>query len=282
MMKVGLDFMGPFTFSTLRFSVGTLVMFGIVFWKRLPRPRGEEWIHLIFLGLLQTTFVFAFVMYGMQFVNAGKSSILLYSMPIWSMVLAWIFLNEAVTVRKLASILFGTAGLLFIIGWDMFMKQNLQTIIGEVLIVIGAFSWGAANVLLKKKFREHNKLQISAWQMFFGTLGLIVAMMLTEWGEPVHITPMSVFAVLFSGVLASAFSFTAWFVVVSKIDTTVASVSLLFVPVFAIILSWIQLNETLDLGIMIGTILISTGVYLATVQKKRKTTIEKKTVAGNS
>ncbi len=269
LMKVALDYMGPFSFSFFRFLVGTITMFLIVFVMRLKRPAREDWPHLVLLGLLQTTFVFAFVMYGMRFVEAGKSSILLYSMPIWSMILSRFFLGEQVTVRKLTSIIAGMLGLLFILGWDLWFQQNVRVVVGEFMIVVGAVSWGAANVILKKRFRDHNKIQVSAWQMLFGTLGLFMGLLMGEWGAPVEWTGMSILAVLFSGVLASAFCFTAWFIVVSKIDTTVASVSLMFVPVMALFFGWLQLEETIDAGVMTGTLLISLGIYLATVPERR-------------
>jgi drug/metabolite transporter (DMT)-like permease len=123
---------------------------------------------------------------------------------------------------------------------------------------------------MKGKFQHHDKFLVSTWQMAFGTVALILCSLLLEWGQPVRFTTMSVFAILFCGVLASAFCFTVWYFVLAKIDTTTAAVSLLLVPVFGLFFGWLQLKEKLDWGIMGGTLLICLGVYLATVSKKEK------------
>lgn len=264
LMKIALDYMGPFTFAFLRFVVGSLTMMAIVYLRRIPLPGRADIPALVALGFLQTAFVFPLVMYGMLFVTAGKSSILLYSMPVWSIILAYFYLNERVTKKKLAGILLGTLGLTLILGWDVLREQNLKIILGESLIVLAAVSWGAANVFIKKRFQDSNKLFVSAWQMLFGTVGLGIVYLFTEWGKPIHLTPLSVWSVFFCGVFASAFCFTGWYVVLAKTDTTAASISILFVPVVALFAGWIHLHEQINTGIIIGTILISAGVYLTT------------------
>ncbi|GGK27879.1 hypothetical protein GCM10010965_20920 [Caldalkalibacillus thermarum] len=93
-MKIGLDYMGPLTFSALRFSVGALTLLLLLWGLRRLTFQNLHWKPLLILGLLQTTLVYALIMYGMRFVEAGKSSIILYTMPIWSSLLASYFLNE--------------------------------------------------------------------------------------------------------------------------------------------------------------------------------------------
>ena len=267
-MKVALHYMGPFTFALFRFAVGSLAMLLISTLRGKLWPKHGDWLYLALLGFFQTTLTFTLLMYGMVFVSAGKSSVLLYTMPIWSMVLAYFFLGEKITGRKIGSLILGSGGLLLILGLDILFQQNLKVIIGECLIILGALAWGAANIIIKKRFTAHDKLLISTWQMVFGTVGIAVPTLAVEWGRPVVFAPLSVISILFCGVLASAFCFTAWFIILSKIDTTVASVSLMFVPVIAVFLGWLHLNEEINAGMIGGALLISASVYLASVQKK--------------
>src|SRR5690625_6345709 len=71
---------------------------------RLKKPSRVQLKHMVIVGLLQTTIVFLLVMYGMQFVDAGKSSVLLYSMPIWSSFLAAKILKENISKAKIAGL----------------------------------------------------------------------------------------------------------------------------------------------------------------------------------
>lgn len=274
LMKVGLEYMGPFTFSSLRFATGTFTLFLILAVKRVSLPEKRQWKHFMIIGLLQTTIVFSLVMYGMKFVEAGKSSVLLYSMPMWSGLFASKLLGEKITFLKGIGMLLGTAGLLFILGWDLWQQQSYHVIFGEMLIVAAAVSWALANVYYRKNLSGVNQLQVNAYQMMFGTFGILIAAMVSEWGEPVLINSVSIFSVVFTGVLASALCFTVWYYVLSVIDTVTATMSTLLVPVFGLFFSWKLLGEEITLNIAIGTVLIILGIFIAqqsgsSRQKKR-------------
>lgn len=269
-MKGSLQYMGPFTFSAFRFGTGTVTLMLVIWLLKIEKPPRRMWKHLIVLGILQTSIVFLLVMYGMQFVNAGKSSVLLYSMPLWSSILAAKFLGEKVTSGKMLGLAAGMLGLLTILGWDIFFVQDLQIIFGEILIMIAAVSWAASNVYYRLKLQDMTQLQVSAYQMLFGTIGIVIATLFAEWGEPVEITGESIFYILFTGVLASALCFTVWFVILSVIDMVSATLSTLLVPVFGLFLGWWILNEQLTGGVIAGSLLIILGIAIAQLSRGKK------------
>ncbi|MFZ3576836.1 DMT family transporter [Virgibacillus sp. DJP39] len=268
LMKESLHYMGPFTFSAFRFGTGAVVLLLITFLIGKGLPPKKHWMHLFVLGILQTAIVFLLVMYGLRFVDAGKSSVLLYSMPIWSSLLAVKFLNEKITGAKMLGLGLGMLGLLLILGWDLWSGQDIKTIIGEVLIVVAAMSWGAANIYYRIKLPDLPKLQVNAYQMLFGTIGIVIFSIITEWGDPINFTPESIYYILFTGVLASALCFTVWFIILSVIDTVTATLSTLLVPMFGLILSWLILDESLSIGIIIGSICIIVGIIVTQIKKE--------------
>ncbi|WP_077328110.1 DMT family transporter [Virgibacillus siamensis] len=266
-MKASLKFMGPFTFSALRFGTGTVTLLLVVLLLKMKKPPKGMWKHLIIQGILQTAIVFLLVMYGMQFVGAGKSSVLLYSMPLWSSIFAVKLLGEKVNPGKMIGLTAGMLGLLTILGWDVIFVQNPQIIFGEILIVIAAVSWAGSNVYYRLQLQHLPQLQVSAYQMLFGTLGIVIATWFAEWGDSVEITGESIFYILFTGVLASALCFTVWFVILSVIDMVSATLSTLLVPVFGLFLGWWILDEKLTAGIIAGSLLIITGIAVAQLSR---------------
>lgn len=269
-MKVSLNFMGPFTFSALRFGTGAATLLLVVWLVKAGKPPRSMWKHLIVVGLLQTTIVFTFVMYGMQFVDAGKSSVLLYSMPLWSSLFAVKILGEKITSGKLFGLAVGMLGLVTILGWDILFVQNLSVIFGEVLIIVAAVSWAASNVYYRVKLEGMTQLQVSAYQMLFGTVGIVIATLFAEWGDPIRLTGESIFYILFTGVLASALCFTVWFLILSMIDMITATLSTLLVPVFGLFFGWLILDEELTNSILIGSVMIIAGITVAQVFGKEK------------
>lgn len=269
-MKASLNFMGPFTFSAFRFGTGTATLLIAVWLLKSGKPPRSMWKHLIVVGVLQTTIVFTFVMYGMQFVDAGKSSVLLYSMPLWSSIFAVKILGEKITPGKVLGLAVGMAGLITILGWDIFFVQDPAIIFGETLIIVAAVSWAGANVYYRMKLEGMTQLQVSAYQMLFGTLGIFIATLFAEWGEPVKLNGESIFYILFTGVLASALCFTVWFVLLSVIDMITATLSTLLVPVFGLFFGWLILDEELTASILIGSVMIIAGIGVAQVIGKEK------------
>jgi drug/metabolite transporter (DMT)-like permease len=92
-MKVGLQYAQPFTFSALRTLLGAVGLFALLLVLRRPlRPPPLRWT--IAIGLLQTTGFVGLMMWALESGGAGKTSVLTYTMPFWLLLLAWAFLGE--------------------------------------------------------------------------------------------------------------------------------------------------------------------------------------------
>ncbi|WP_240510108.1 DMT family transporter [Virgibacillus profundi] len=269
LMKASLEYMGPFTFSSFRFGVGSVTLLLVVWLLKIGLPAKKHWKHLIIVGFLQTTVVFLLVMYGLRFVDAGKSSVLLYSMPLWSTILATKYLGEKITPAKLSGLLIGMVGLLAILGWDIWKEPNIKMIFGEFLIIISSVSWAVANVYYRIKLQSLPKLQVNAYQMFFGTIGIVIATLFMEWGKPIALNVHSIYYILFTGILASALCFTVWFLILSLIDMATATISTLLVPMFGLLFSSLILGEKMSIGVITGSILIIVGIVVAQLPKNK-------------
>ncbi|MDA8354062.1 MAG: DMT family transporter [Firmicutes bacterium] len=264
-MKVGLEVLGPFSFSFYRFLLGALFLIPIAFRKSRPRIHKEDLGWLLLLGVLQTTATFGFFMAGMKSLPAGTSSILAYTMPLWTYGLAWLFLSERLTAGKIGGLLLGIVGLVGVAGPEAAVGRG--TLTGMVWVLAGAVCWGGSNVLVRARFSRHEKLSLTAIQMVVGTVGLALLTLMFEPAFTPDRWSLSVVAnLLFTGILSSAFAFVAWFTVVSVLGAGEAAVSALLVPVFAVFFGWLQLGETISAMQVAGVVLVLIGITL--VQRK--------------
>lgn len=261
-MKIGLDYMGPFTFSMFRFASGALALLIILFFMKRLAVKDISIRDLMILGLFQTAAVFLFVTYGMLFVDAGKTSVLLYTMPIWSGILAAKFLDEQLTGANILAMILGAGGLFLIVGFDLNALTDRSVIIGDLFVLVASVCWAIANIFYQKKFKKADRLQVNAYQMLFGTIAILIAALIMEWGEPIEWTGMSIFAILFTGIAASAISFSIWFYLLDSVDTATAAMSILLVPIFGLLFGAIFLDEKLTTNIIAGSALILIGVVL--------------------
>lgn len=268
-MKAGLAYMGPAMFTAFRFMVGAVTLLLIALFMRLGIPPKAYWKHLVIVGLLQTSAVFLLVMYGLNLVDAGKSSVLLYSMPLWSSLLAIPYLKEKLSTKQLIGLGIGMAGLLTILGWDIWFAQDRMVVLGELLIILGSVIWAIANIYFRLHLQALPKVQSSAYQMTCGAIGILIVALIMEWGEPIIINAASIYDILYSGVIASALCFTVWYVILSKIDMVKATIATLLVPIFGLLFSSLLLEEKITISIMIGAGLIIYGIIIAQTGKKR-------------
>jgi len=267
LMKIGLRFMGPLTFATWRCAVGGLAMIPVLYIRGIPWPPKEKLFDYVAVGFFQTTAMFGFILYGMKFVTAGKTAVLLYTMPIWTSFLVHFYLKERLTAPRWLGVAIGTVGILCILGWDTLVKQNLKVLFGEFLVIIAAISWAIANIWVKKRMVYEDSYMVNGLQMLIGSAGLVLISLPAEGLLNVRWTWLSTSVVLFTGIVASTTNFTIWFYLLRKLDIHTTTFSSMLVPVFGLLFDWIQLGNKVDTGVIVGGILILAGIYRISNQK---------------
>ena len=255
-MKQVTSYIGPFDFVALRFALATALLFGVMALRRQsfkPPPLGLT----LAVGVSQTTAFQSLAHWALASGGAGRVSVLAYTMPFWSVLLAWWLLHERPGARQWLGIALAVAGLIFIIEpW-----QGLGSWQSAALAVTSGACWGLGTVLSKRMFELHrpSPLAFTAWQMLLGTLLLMVAAWLIP-SRPIQWSGQRIYGLRYSAVLATSLAWTLWSFVVERLPTTVASLSALGVPIGAVLLSWALLHERPSAMERIGIVLIVLGL----------------------
>ncbi|MGW9531047.1 DMT family transporter [Paenibacillus terrae] len=256
-MKLGNGAFEPVQFAAFRFLTGTLLLFGILIWKRVPNPDRHTMKWVILCGILQTTYFNIAIQISLNYINAGLTSVLTYSMPLFLSVMAHFMIpGERLNTRKTIGIATGIMGLLF--AMDIHLGGNLWAML---LGVSSAIAWALSNLIIKLKLQHCDKTQFTTWQMAFGALGLLLYSLLFERWEP-HFSTASIFYILFSGIVASALAFLLWTHILTRMEASKASVTLLLVPIIGVVSGWIFLHEELKAATLLGIFLVLAGIWI--------------------
>lgn len=261
LMKMGLDYVEPFTFAAIRNAIGAVAMIIFVRAKSIEWPELRKMPDYLMIGIFQTTLMFGLMLYGMQYVSAGKTSVLLYTMPIWTIFMVRFYLKEHLDTTKWVGVALGTIGIICILGRDILVLQDSQMLFGELLIIGGAISWAVSNIWVKKRMGGENIYMISGLQLSLGAIGLIIIAIPTEGLANIDLNAHSIYILLFTGLIASAVDFTIWFYLLKNLDIKITTFSSMLVPVFGLIFDWMILGNKLDAGVLIGGALILVGIY---------------------
>ncbi|MGX4768117.1 DMT family transporter [Bacillus mojavensis] len=270
--KIGLHYISPFYFTALRLFVGTIPLFIFqIVRKKDWLPAKGDWKKLIIMSLFMCLGYYGLSTYGMQYVNSGLSSVLVYTMPIIISVLAHFFLNERLTLNKSIGLCVGFIGLLLIIGPQILNLKWDSTMFGEIVIILAAFFWACANLYSKKTFSNYDTIKMTSWQMLIGGIFLLIISLSNEPIARTHWTAPLIWALLYNGIMGSAIAFVLWFWILSKIDASIASIALMAVPILGLFFGWAQLHEQLTANVFYGAVFVCLGIFFASVKIKLRT-----------
>ncbi len=260
-MKVGLEYAQPFTFSALRTFLGALSLFALLVILRRPlRPQAVG--ATIVIGLLQTTGFVGLLMWALQSGGAGKTSVLVYAMPFWLLLLAWAFLGERVRGVQWFAVGLALAGLVLVLRpWD------LRGSFSSALAVAAGLSWAASAVVVKRlqKRRQVDLLSLTTWQMLFGSLPLLLIAALSWQGSPEWSAPF-VWALAYNVILGNALAWFLWLYALRKLSAGAAGIGTLATPVIGVAAAWLQLGERPTAGEAAGMALIVAALAVVTAR----------------
>jgi drug/metabolite transporter (DMT)-like permease len=268
-MKSALEYAGAFEFAALRTEIGELCLFAVVIYIRKPL-RVKEMPTLILLGILQTSGFTGLLIWALVEGGAGKTAVLTYTMPFWVMVLAWPMLGEKLRGLQWPAAILSTMGMLFILdplhlGTDTFSM---------FLAVLSGIFW-ALSVILAKKLHQRSPeldlLTLTAWQMFFGSIPLVVVALLVP-SAPIQWTPYFIGAVIFNSVFCNALAWLLWLYALQRLSAGVASMSSMLAPVIGVLAAWVQLHEVPSATELIGMTLIAASLVIISMISIRKHT----------
>lgn len=265
-IKVGLQDLPPFSFAAIRFVIASIPLLLLTALLRRPLSREKsDWIFMVATGFLVFPLNYALVFWGENHISSGVTAILYTTHPIFGFLFARLLLRtEAITWRKIAGVLFGTAGVTLIF-WRQFDVAGSLARLGGAAVVIAASGTAFANVLLKKNSHRFDVLVLTTVQMSAGLIPLLM-LGLTLEGFPwtFRWTRTAWISVIYLALVGSSIAFLLLYWLMRHIEVTKLQLMPLFSTLVAVILGWLVLNEELTWRIAAGAAAILGGLGLAT------------------
>ncbi len=258
LMKEALQYAAPFDFVALRTMPSALLLFAIMAARGRPlAPQAPGALFL--LGLLQTTGFIGLVTWALMESGAGKTAVLAYTMPFWTLLLAWPLLGEKVRGAQWLAVLLALAGLVLVLEpWHL-----AGSLASKLLAVAGGVSWALAAILAKRMRakRSLDLLSMTAWQAFFGAIPLVALALLLP-STPIHWTPYFALILLYNIVLGTALGWMMWLYILHRLSAGMAGLSVLVIPVIGVLASRLQLGERPGATELVGMLTIGAAIVL--------------------
>ncbi len=256
--KQALVYAPPFAFAAERCFIGGLALLLIV--KLTGRPlRLAALGPTLAIGLAQVTAFMALSTWALVEGGPGKTAVLVFTMPIWTLLIAWVVLGERVRGRQWVAAISTLSGMVLIIEpWHMH-----TSLFSKFLGVAAALCWATGTILIKRLRAQQpvDLLSLTAWQMMLGSIPLLV--IVTAIPEhPIHWTGPYIGILGFLGIVSTGLCWWLWISILDRVPAWEASLSVLGTPVVAIASSRLMMGEEFRVAELAGIVLIGGGLSL--------------------
>lgn len=253
----------PLTIVTLRVSLAAVMLWTTVFAMGLRPPKGRTiWAAFLGMGLLNNVIPFSLIVWGQTQIASGLASILNAATPIFAVVVAGIFLpDERVTSLKAFGVTIGFLGVVLMVGLPAI---NGTGVLAHSAVIAATLSYAFAGVFGRRFKGMHvNPIVTAAGQVTASSLFLAPIALLVD--GPIEIADLEITAL--SSVFGLAFFSTAiayvlYFKILESAGATNLLLVTLLVPVSAILLGSLFLNEALRAVHYLGMAMIAVGLSL--------------------
>jgi len=251
--KIGLTYASPLLLVGLRFTIAGVLMAIIVRKKPLP-ANISDWGRVFTIGLMQTAGVMGAIFLSLRTITAGESSILTFTNPLLVVLMGTVFLRIRYRLLQWIGAGVGFLGVFITLGF------HLQLTTGTLLGLGAAVSWSIGTILIKKWGSLFNVWVLTAYQMLFGGIILLV-MSLTMENPRLTINMASVSIILWLAIMASIVQFAIWFYLLNEGDPGKTSAFLFLAPFFGVLSGW-MMGEVVEWYVYAGGAFIFTGIFL--------------------
>jgi drug/metabolite transporter (DMT)-like permease len=261
--KIGVTYCPPLILLSARFLLAGILILGV------SAVRGEGWqitwrdvAVFAILGVANNALYLGLGYTGLKTVSAGLGGLIVSANPVFTAMLAALFLGESLTWRKVAGLLLGISGVGFIV-WHR-MSVGTDSLHG-ILFTLASLASIVVGTILFKVLAPKGSLWIgNGVQNLAGGLAVLpFALSLSSVSDIVpNARLLGAFAFLVLG--GSVLAYLLWFHLLKVCGATAASAYHFLMPPLAMLFAWIVLGEHVEVRDLLGIVPVALGIYLVT------------------
>ncbi len=250
-MKIALNEIPPLSMRTATAGIGafTLLLICLVGRRSLRVPTSKAWAHVVVASILNVVGFSLFSAFAQIAAATSRVTILTYTMPIWTLVLAWLVLREHPSRVQAIAIA------LCVVGLAVLIRPLATTGIplGLLLAMGSGASWAAGTVYLKWVRIEADPIGLASWQMTIAFFIIMACMLIFEGKLDLGAAHAdALLAVVFTGVLGNAVAYAMWFAIVRRVPALTATLGIVGIPVIGVVATILILGERLTAADTVG------------------------------
>ena len=256
---------GPFSAAFFRFAVASVFLVFLA-WKvegKITLIKKRQILPVLLLGLTGVFCYNLFFFKGLKLIEASRAAIIIANNPIFIALFSAIFFKEKLNTLKITGIIISVSGAIIALS-----KGNVLEILqgnlglGEFYIFLCVVSWVIFSLLGKVVMTDLSPLSSVTYSSITGTILLFPPALREGLADCIYYSISDWWNIFYLGFFGTVLGIVWFYEGINQIGPTKAGLFINFVPISAILLAFFILGEPLTLSLLIGTILVTCGVYL--------------------
>lgn len=263
--KYGVQFMPPLTFAGVRAFIGGIILLFLARNRLHLLHFQKYWPFYIISAMLNMVLYLGLQTVGIVYLPGGMFSVLVYFQPVLLGILAWLILKENMTVVKLFGLVVGFIGILLVSIEGITVHLSL---IGVVLAIATALAWALGVVYVKKHKNEVDLFLTIVMQLVIGGSVLLFGGFVMEDLSGIHWTKGLIYTIIWGSIFGMAVAQVLYFKLMNEGEASKVGAFTFLVPIVAVIVSSIFLNEAITINLFFGMTLVGVSIFMVNYQKK--------------
>jgi drug/metabolite transporter (DMT)-like permease len=273
-LRIATPVLGAFVVSALRvvIAAAALCLYAAAR-QQLPDLRAH-WRALLILGGINAALPFVVIAWATAQLNASMASILNATTPLFTALIAALWIREPLGWSRIAGLLLGLTGVAILVGWSP-LGMSSGVLLGVAGSLIGAIAYAVGGVYAKVRFRNVPALGMAIGQQAAASIWLIPLGAATWTASSPAWSVIG--SILGLSLLSTAFGYLIYFDLMERVGPTNTLSVTFLVPVFGTFWGVIFLDEPLRLSLIVGMLTILAGIFLVTGLHQRPKTSQEAT-----
>lgn len=261
-IRLTFDSFSVVTLAVSRIWIAAVTMLIICLVKKLPPPRPRDIPIFFVAGAVGFAVYMVFYNMGFSRVTAATGNVVLSSTPVFTALIAQVFLKER--IRPLGWVFTGVSffGILILVLWNGVLSVNG----GVLFLLITAILLCVYNLIQRRLTKRYNAIQSCAYSIIASAI-IMSPFLPSAIGDVAAATPGAVAVLVYLGTCNSGIAYLCWSKAFSLADRTADVANFLYLPPFiATLLAFAVFREIPDWGTVVGGAVILFGLWM--FQKK--------------
>ena len=221
---------------------------------------------LLLISFFNVTLWQVLMLYGIDMLGGGRAAVLTYTMPVWATIFAFLFGYEKINISIIISLIFGMTGILFL-SLEINVMQNK---IGFLVTLSAGLSWAIGTMIVKYGGIKSDGLIIAGWQQIIGVIPIMPFALYFDLNNFGSIDYRHILIIFYGIFLSSAYTYWAYFTILQKFSVNVTSISIMAVPILAILVDYIFIDVKFSWLDILALIFIVSGIYIVATKPFNK------------